>query len=430
MSNRAATPDDREAIDVRAVTEDELPEWCRTLNTGFLRPPTASPQTVAKRRAHFDLPRTRAAFAPAGGGGTRQVATFRSFAQELTVPGGATVPTDAITNVTVSPTHRRRGLLSRMMAADLAEAKERGDVAATLIAAEYPIYGRFGFGPATTTTTWEIDVVRSGLDARWSGPGDDGRVDLSDAEEIRKVGPELHGKLRGRVAGLVSRGEQWWQYNTGLWPTPEDPWTEPFHAVYRNARGEVEGLVAYRTEARFNDHVQPACTAKVQDLLALTPAAERALWHFVCSVDWVTVVESGHRAQDDLLPDLLPDPRAARVTQQADSMWVRILDVVRAMEARSYDTSGEIAFEVLDAAGLAGGRFTLTAAPGGAVCSPGAASPQLTVDVRELGALWLGGESAVRIAALGRIVEHEEGAAAGFDALLRTSRRPWCPDVF
>ncbi|MHC5262862.1 GNAT family N-acetyltransferase [Streptomyces sp. UC4497] len=430
MSNRAATPDDREAIDVRAVTEDELPEWCRTLNTGFLRPPTASPQTVAKRRAHFDLPRTRAAFAPAGGGGTRQVATFRSFAQELTVPGGATVPTDAITNVTVSPTHRRRGLLSRMMAADLAEAKERGDVAATLIAAEYPIYGRFGFGPATTTTTWEIDVVRSGVDARWSGPGDGGRVDLSDAEEIRKVGPELHTKLRGRVAGLVSRGEQWWQYNTGLWPTPEDPWTEPFYAVYRNARGEVEGLVAYRTEARFNDHVQPTCTAKVQDLLALTPAAERALWHFVCSVDWVTVVESGHRAPDDLLPDLLPDPRAARVTQQADFLWVRILDVVRAMEARSYDTSGEIAFEVLDPAGLAGGRFTLTAASGGAVCSPDAASPQLTVEVRELGAMWLGGESAVRLAALGRIVEHEEGAAAGFGALLRTSRRPWCPDVF
>ncbi|MFJ9130979.1 GNAT family N-acetyltransferase [Streptomyces sp. NPDC102340] len=430
MSNRAATPDHREAIDVRAVTEDELPDWCRTLDTGFLRAPTASPQRVAKVRSHFDLARTRAAFAPAGGGGTRQVATFRSFAQELTVPGGATVPTDAITNVTVSPTHRRRGLLSRMMAADLAEAKERGDVAATLIAAEYPIYGRFGFGPATTTTTWEIDVVRSGLDARWSGPDGGGRVDMADAEEIRKVGPELHTKLRGRVAGLVSRGEQWWQYNTGLWPTPEDPWTEPFYAVYRNARGEVEGLVAYRTEARFNDHMQPTCTAKVQDLLALTPTAERALWHFVCSVDWVTVVESGHRAPDDLLPDLLPDPRAARVIQQADLMWVRILDVVRAMEARSYDTSGEIAFEVLDPAGLAGGRFTLTAAPGGAVCSPGAASPQLTVDVRELGALWLGGESAVRLAALGRIVEHEEGAAAGFGALLRTSRRPWCPDVF
>ncbi|MFZ3558933.1 GNAT family N-acetyltransferase [Streptomyces sp. BH055] len=426
----APTPAASAAPTVRTVTEDELPDWSRALNTGFLRPPTTSPQTVAKRRAHFDLTRTRAAFAPAGGTGTRQVATFRSFAQELTVPGGATVPTDAVTNVTVSPTHRRRGLLSRMMAADLAEAKERGDVAATLIAAEYPIYGRFGFGPAATATVWEVDVPRAGLDPRWSGPDDGGRVDLADPEEVRKVGPELHERLRARVAGVVSRDEHWWEYNTGLWPTLEDPWTEPFHAVYRNARGEVEGLVAYRADSHWGDGKRPQNTAQVQQLIAVTPAAERALWTYVCSVDWITTVRSGLRAPDDLLPHLLPDPRAARVVTQADFLWVRILDVARALEARSYETSGEFAFEVLDPAGLAGGRFTLTAAPGGAVCSPGAASPQLTVDVRELGALWLGDESVVRLAALGRLVEHEAGAAAGFGALLRTARRPWCPDVF
>ncbi|MGY0492724.1 GNAT family N-acetyltransferase [Streptomyces sp. WG-D5] len=423
-----------EEIPVRPITADELSDWSRTLNTGFVRPPAPSPEVVAKRRAYFDLSRTRAAFAPAApeadGAGTKQVATFRSFAQELTVPGGATVPTDAVTNVTVSPTHRRRGLLSRMMAADLTEAKERGDVAATLIAAEYPIYGRFGFGCATTATTWEIDVPRAGLDTRWSGPEGGGRVDFADAAEVRKVGPELHEKLRGRTAGFVSRGEQWWQHSTGLWPTPEDPWTEPFHAVYRNARGEVEGLAVYTVEPRFNDNVQPACTAKVADLFGLTPAAERALWHFVCSVDWVTVVESGHRAPDDLLPDLLPDPRAARVVRQADSLWVRILDVVRALEARSYDTSGEVVLEVTDAAGFADGRFKLTAAPGGAVCAPSAASPHLTVDVRELGVLWLGDVSAVRLAALGRLFEHEPGAAAAFGTLMGTARRPWCPDLF
>ncbi len=74
------------------------------------------------------------------------------------------MPADAVTNVTVSPTHRRRGLLTRMMAQDLAGAKERGDVVATLIAAEYPIYGRYGFGPATWATEWTIDVPRAGLD--------------------------------------------------------------------------------------------------------------------------------------------------------------------------------------------------------------------------------------------------------------------------
>ncbi|MFJ8827371.1 GNAT family N-acetyltransferase [Streptomyces sp. NPDC102467] len=418
-------------IDVRSITEDELPAWCRALNTGFLRSPAESPETAAKRLAHFDLARTRAAFAPAGGGdGMRQVATFRSFAQELSVPGGATVPTDAVTNVTVSPTHRRRGLLSRMMAADLAEAKERGDVAATLIAAEYRIYGRYGFGPAATSTEWEIDVVRAGLDPRWSGPDDGGRIDLADAEEVRKIGPELHERLRARVAGVVSRDDFWWEYETGLWQTPEDTWAEPFHAVYRNARGEVEGLVVYRFDGHWSERKMPGNTAQVLRLTGVTPAAERALWTYVCSVDWVTAVRTGGRATDDLVPHLLPDPRAARIVTQADFLWVRILDVVRALEARSYTASGELVLEVRDPAGLAGGRFRLAAAPEGAVCEPSDAAPQLTVGVSELGALWLGDASAVRLAALGRLVEEEAGAAAVADALLRTPRRPWCPDIF
>ncbi|MFJ9035020.1 GNAT family N-acetyltransferase [Streptomyces sp. NPDC102406] len=420
-----------EDIDVRPITKDELPAWCRALNTGFLRPPIASPETVAKRLAFFDLARTRAAFAPAGGGdGTRQVATFRSFAQDLSVPGGATVPTDAITNVTVTPTHRRRGLLSRMMAADLAEAKERGDVAATLIAAEYRIYGRYGFGPAATTTRWEIDVARAGLDPRWSGPGDGGRIDPADAAEVRAIGPALHERLRARVAGVVSRDDFWWEYETGLWPTPEDPWTEPFYAVYRNARGEVEGLVAYRSDGHWGDAKMPGNTATVLKLTGVTPAAERALWHYLCSVDWVTAVRSDDRAPDDLLPHLLPDPRAARIVTQADLLWVRILDVVRALEARSYGASGELVLDVRDPAGFTQGRFRLAATPEGAVCEPSDRSPHLTLDVGELGALWLGDASAVRLAALGRVVEEEAGAAATADALLRTPRRPWCPDVF
>ncbi|MET9495767.1 GNAT family N-acetyltransferase [Streptomyces sp. NPDC006552] len=418
-------------IDVRPITEDEMAEWSRALNAGFLRPPTTTPWTVARRLARFDLARTRAAFAPTGDGtGTRQVATFRSFAQELSVPGGARVPTDAITNVTVTATHRRRGLLSRMMAADLAEAKERGDVAATLIAAEYRIYGRYGFGPAATTTQWEIDVARAGLDPRRPGPDDGGRIDPAGPDEVRRIGPALHERLRARVAGVVSRDAFWWQDETGVERTPEDDWTEPFYAVYRSARGEVEGLVEYRSDGHWNAAKAPANTATVVRLTGVTPAAERALWHHLCSVDWVTTVRTDGRAPDDLVPELLPDPRAARVVTQADFLWVRILDVVRALEARAYGASGELVLEVRDRAGLAGGRFRLAATPDGAVCAPSAAAAQLTLDIGELSALWLGDASAVRLAALGRLVEEEAGAARAADALLRTPRRPWCPDVF
>ncbi|GGV48138.1 GNAT family N-acetyltransferase [Streptomyces griseoflavus] len=415
----------RPALDVRTVTESEFADWQRAMNIGFLREPTLSEEMLEARREQFTPGRSTGAF-----DGGRCVATFRSFAQELTVVGGATVPADAVTNVTVAPTHRRRGLLTRMMERDLAAAKERGDVVATLIAAEYPIYGRYGFGPATSATEWTVDVPRTGLDPRRSGPGDGGRIDLVDGEDVRKLGPELHERLRRQQPGAVTRDELWWRTATGA-VRFHATFHEPFHAVYRSAGGEVEGMAAYTADDNWGDAKQPLNTARVKWLIGVTPAAERALWHYLCSIDWVVAVRSGWRAPDDLLPHLLPDPRAAAVTTQADWLWVRILDVVRALEARTYQAAGSLVLEVADGAGLTGGRFRLEASADGAgSCVRTTESADLSLDVAELAALWLGDESAVRLAALGRVREERAGAARQADALLRTSRRPWCPDIF
>ncbi|MDQ0794898.1 GNAT family N-acetyltransferase [Streptomyces sp. B1I3] len=415
------------SLDPRTVSAAEYPDWLRAVNTGFLRPSAGTDEEVALRLAHTDLSRVQGVF-DAG----RCVATFRSFAQELTVVGGARVPADAVTGVTVTPTHRRRGLLSRMMAVDLAAAKERGDVVASLIAAEYPIYGRFGFGPAAWTTEWEIDVPRAGLDPRLPVPSeaDGGRVELVDGAEVRKLGPELHGRLAARQHGVVSRDERWWQRDTGVDLPAHESWTEPFYAVYRSADGEADGLIAYRADDNWGDRKQPLNKATVAGMIAVTPAAERTLWRFVCSIDWITTVRSGYRAPDDLLPLLLPDPRAARVVTQADWLWLRVLDVPRALEARTYATGADLVLDVQDTAGLAGGRFLLETSPDGASCTPTTRAADLALDVRELGTLYLGDESALRLAELGRIDEHRPGAAARADGVFRTARRAWCPDVF
>ncbi|MGW4561441.1 GNAT family N-acetyltransferase [Streptomyces sp. NPDC004561] len=410
-------------IEVRTVTEAEFEDWQRALSVGFLRPPALPPEQLEARRAQFVPGRLLGAF-----DGGRCVATFRSFAQELTAVGGGPVPADAVTNVSVSPTHRRRGLLSRMMGQDLAAAKERGDVVATLIAAEYPIYGRYGFGPATWTTEWTVEVTRAGLDPRWSGPADGGRIDLVDGEDVRKLGPELYERFRRAQPGAVSRDELWWQAHTGAVRFHET-WTEPFYAVYRAPGGEVEGLVSYKSDEAWNGK-QPEQTAAVQKLIATTAAAERALWHYLCSIDWITKVKSGCRGPDDLLPLYLPDPRAARIAGHADWLWVRILDVVRALEARTYEGEGALVLEVADGDGFAGGRYRLEVSAGGASCTPVTASADLTLDVGDLASVWLGGESLLRLAALGRVREEREGAARKADALFRSPGRPWCPDIF
>ncbi|CAM5508958.1 N-acetyltransferase domain-containing protein OS=Tsukamurella paurometabola (strain ATCC 8368 / DSM / CCUG 35730 / CIP 100753 / JCM 10117 / KCTC 9821 /NBRC 16120 / NCIMB 702349 / NCTC 13040) OX=521096 GN=Tpau_2776 PE=4 SV=1 [Tsukamurella paurometabola] len=95
--------------------------------------------------------------------GDRTVGTFLSFDQGLTAVGGATVPVRAISAVTVLPTHRRRGILGNHMRDCLDEARANGVAAATLIAAEFAIYGRYGFGQSTETVDYRIAVDRAAL---------------------------------------------------------------------------------------------------------------------------------------------------------------------------------------------------------------------------------------------------------------------------
>ena len=379
------------ALDIRTLTSpDELPDWLRAVSVGFLRTPEVTDEAVAALSPDIELTRTQGAF-----DGGRCVGTFRTTPQQLTVPGGESLPSCAVTNVTVSPTHRRRGLLTRMMDRALVAAKERGDAFSSLIAAEYPIYGRYGYGPAAWTAEWEVEVARSGLDPRHSGPSDGGRVDLSGPEEMRRIGPSLYERYRAQPhrQGVIDRPERWWLVHTGERRFPGDEFTPPFFAVHRDADGEPQGLLSYTVRERWDGKL-PQNTAEVQSLTALTPAAERALWHFVLSIDWVTRVRSGNRAPDDLLPLLLPDPRAARPEVCADFLWIRPLDVKRMLETRSYAAQGALVLDVHDAAGLAGGRFRLEAGPDGASCVPaGPAEADLVLDVGELGTIFLGDES-------------------------------------
>ncbi|MFE4860879.1 GNAT family N-acetyltransferase [Streptomyces sp. NPDC056670] len=411
-------------IEVRTVADDEFTDWIRAVNVGFLRPPTVSDQYARALRANSDLDRVQGAF-----DGGRCVATFRSFAQELTTVGGAALPVSAVSGVTVTPTHRRRGLLTRMMAAELAAARERGEVASTLIAAEYPIYGRYGYGPAAHITEWEIDTARAGLDPRWAAPADGGSVELVDLADAAKLGVEVFERFRPTRAGAISRDRRWWDLATGA-ARRDEPWTEPFFAVYRTADGEPAGFVRYRADDKWSDAKLPENTATVADLIALTPEAERALWHYLCSIDWIRKVRTGRRAPDDLLPLLLPNPRAARIVTHSDYLWLRLLDVVWVLEARTYAAEGAVVLEVVDPAGLAAGRFLLEAGEGGARCAPTTRSAELTLDVKELASLYLGDESAERLLALGRVAEERAGAATRADELFRTAGRPWCPDMF
>src|SRR5207244_2012380 len=80
--------------------------------------------------------------------GDRIVAGAGARPFSMSVSGGA-VPTAGVTIIGVQPTHRRRGVLTALMRAQLEDCRARGEPAAYLWASEGTIYGRYGYGLAS-----------------------------------------------------------------------------------------------------------------------------------------------------------------------------------------------------------------------------------------------------------------------------------------
>ncbi|GAA3657093.1 GNAT family N-acetyltransferase [Streptomyces fenghuangensis] len=409
---------DSAVIDIRPVAGDDLPAWTRAWGNGYLRPYAES--NVDAIRSSADRDRFIGAFDK-----DRCVGTYRSSAQELTVPGGSFLPVSAISRVSVAGTHRRRGLLTKMVEMDLRGAFERGEPVAVLDAAQYPIYGRFGFGPSTAMAWFEIDVHRARLDPRRTN--DTSGVLVVDPREYLKAAPEVYERLRAVQPGALRRDERWWQEATGQHPGPGPDRPEPFFALYMDPdTGEADGLLCFSAEERWGAML-PQSPLWVRDLVAVSPRAEAALLRYAVTVDWVTTVHLPYRAPDTLLPLWLGDPRAARISALSDYMWLRILDTPRALSARTYGIEASLVLEVADAAGYAAGTWLLEGGPDGASCTRTTRGPDLRIDVRILSSLYLGDDSATRLAALGGTEEVRPGALARVDAMFRTGRRPWSP---
>jgi predicted acetyltransferase len=331
------------------------------------------------------------------------VATFASWGAELTLPGG-TLPACAISSVTVAPTHRRRGLLRQVMAAELRTAKAHGFPMAMLTVSESGIYGRFGFGPAAVGAQWRLAVRRAG----WVGPAAPGRLDFISRERGREIAPALHDRVRLGSPGEIEMPDGHWERFFGTRSDTEK--AEEIRVVqYRSPEGDLEGLAAYRV--RENDDDFAASTVRVELLLAATDDAYAGLWRFLLSMDLIGTIEASELAVDEPLWWLIADQRAASISLR-DHQYLRILDVAASLTARRYPVADEVALEVSDPFGLAAGRFVLRTEPDGtaAVEAVDDLPPQVSVTrlgVAELSSLLLGGVSPVTLARAGRLVSDD-----------------------
>lgn len=405
--------------EIRRVRADELHEYVDALSTAFLDRPDVD--RVAKEVAEvWELDRTWAAFDDG-----RIVGTFRSWPTELTVPGLARLPAAAVAAVSVRPTHRRRGILRAMAAAEHRAARERDEAVALLYASEYPIYGRFGYGPAVRNATWNVDALSTGFHGPSLGRVSIERVDAALRDELKTV----FEAWRARTAGEIRRRDFRWDANLGLREEPWGPAWKGFVAVHRGDSGAIDGYARYRIEQKF-ERSQPRAVLEVDDLHTVTDEAYAGLWRLLLETDWVATVKAERRSPSERLPWLLTNARAARIEEVVDGLWVRLFDVPRALEARSYEREGRVVLEVVDEAVGGRSRFVLDATLDGATSRPTDESAGLTLHVSALGAAYLGGIRLSDAVSARGADEHRPGALAVAESLLRTANEPVCTTFF
>ncbi|OAH15790.1 GNAT family N-acetyltransferase [Streptomyces jeddahensis] len=354
------------------------------------------------------------------------VGTAGAFSFRMTVPGGALVPAAGVTMVSVAATHRRRGLLTAMMRRQLDDVRSWGEPLAVLTASEPAIYGRFGYGAATQQLSAEIDTARVRIAVP---PGtDDVRLRFAAPADAAEACEAVYARRVPGRPGMLARRPGWEQLPL-LDPESERHGASPLQCVLAERAGEVVGYARFHNKPEW-DAAGPKGTVVLRDLEALDPAAYAALWRFLFEIDLTSVLEVRNRPVDDAWQQLVSDIRRCRV-QLRDSLYVRLVDVGAALEARTYQTPVDVVFEVEDAfCPWNEGRWRLTGDGKGASCKRTGDDADLALSVRDLGAAYLGGVSLTALAAAGRVRELRAGAAAEAAVAFSSAVAPWLPHGF
>ena len=114
-----------------------------------------------------------------------------------------------------------------------------------------------------------------------------------------------------------------------------------------------------------------------------------------------------------------------------DGLFVRLVDVSAALEARTYSAPVDVVLEVSDAVcPWNARRWRLAGDATGATCERSTAPADLALSARELGAAFLGGTTLAALAAAGRVDELTAGAVAGTSRAFKAEREPWCFEQF
>jgi predicted acetyltransferase len=354
------------------------------------------------------------------------VGTAGAFSFRLTVPGGESVPAAGITGVSVAATHRRRGVLRTMMRRQLDDIRSWGEPLAVLTASEPAIYGRFGYGAAAFELNAEIDTSRTRLSVP---PGtDDVRVRYAAPADVLDACEAVYARLVPGRPGMLARRPGWERLGT-LDPASSRGGASPLQGVVAERDGETVGYAWFRVKGEYGPAGHDGSVI-LSALAALDPAADAALWRFLHGLDLTSTLVVRGRPVDEAWQYMVSDIRRCR-PEVRDSLYVRLVDVGAALQARTYRAPVDVVFEVEDDfCPWNTGRWRLTGDAKGASCERTEDPADLTLSVRELGAAYLGGVSLTALAAAGRVDELRRGALAEASLAFGSDPAPWLPHGF
>jgi predicted acetyltransferase len=405
-------------MEIRSATDEDLGVFVDTVHAAFGHFPETPVEGGGLWWSALETDRCLLAVTADG----RPVGTAATHSFELTLPGETLAPAPGVTAVGVLPSHRRQGVLSALMRHQLAELRARGEFLSVLLASEATIYGRFGYGPATYTARLTVPrhkaalaVPRSrGVAQAPAAGSDSGSVEVLRRAECGEILEEVYDRYRRTQPGALSRPHRWWALRAGQPPISPAP---RYVAVHRDADGVPDGYASYSIESG---------TLTVDETITADDAVFTALARFVLGHDLVSQVVFQHVPPDHPLRRQFADFRAGEVSGDMDWLWVRLLDVPRALTARGWFTDGELVLDVEDPFLGEHGRYLLTVRDGKADCVPTDREPDLSLDIGDLGSVYLGGTAPSTLVRAGHIRAHRPGAATLADALFRADRSPHC----
>ncbi|HUO45909.1 MAG TPA: GNAT family N-acetyltransferase [Acidimicrobiia bacterium] len=348
------------------------------------------------------------------------VGTSGAYSLEMTTPGGV-IAVGGTTMISVLPTHRRRGVLNSMMEAHLRDVAERGEPMAALWASDSAIYGRFGYGPASLHFEVKVDPRHAAFHRLAPEPA---TVRLLDQGPARDAIPKIHDQIRTGRAGFFRRSDAWWETR---WFSDHSSLRDDATSLRFGLVEDASGYIIYRQKSHW-DEGHGTGEVRVLDLMASTPEGWAGLWRLALTHDLVTNVTADLRATDDPIFDLLAARRRV-VGRVSDALWVRLMDLPTALAGRRYQTDGRLVLEVLDRYLDRKSVVELISEDGASHCQPSTADPDVSLDLEDLSACFMGRAQFRALAALGRVHGMPE-ATTRADLMFGWESQPWCPEIF